>query len=71
MPDHVHMLNNIPRKLAVSGVVGYLKGKSAIHVMRHCLKQERNYARQHLWAGGFLVDTVGRDTEKIRHYIQN
>jgi putative transposase len=70
MPDHVHMLISIPPKLAVSSVVGYLKGKSAIHVARHCLKRERNYAGHHLWARGFFVDTVGRDTEKIRRYIQ-
>ncbi len=54
----------------MSSVVGYLKGKSAIHVARHCLKRERNYAGRHLWARGYLVDTVGRDTEKIRRYIQ-
>ena len=46
MPDHVHMLISIPPKLAVSSVVGYLKGKSAIHVARHCLKRDRNYAGQ-------------------------
>jgi putative transposase len=70
MPDHVDMLISIPPKLAVSSVVGYLKGKSAIHVARHVLKKERNYTGQSLWARGFLVDTVGRDTEKIRRYIQ-
>lgn len=68
MPDHVHMLMSIPPKLAVSSVVGYLKGKSAIHVARHFLKRERNYAGQPLWARGYFVDTVGRDTEKIRRY---
>jgi putative transposase len=47
-----------------------LKGKSAIHVARHFLKRERNYAGQHLWARGFYVDTVGRGTELIRKYIQ-
>jgi len=70
MADHVHMLVSIPPKLAVSSVVGYLKGKSAIHVARHFLKKERNYAGQNLWARGYFVDTVGRDTEKIRRYIQ-
>ena len=70
LPDHVHMLLSIPPKLAVSSVVGYIKGKSAIHVARHFLKRERNYAGQHLWARGFLVDTVGRDTGRIRRYIQ-
>ena len=71
MADHVHMLVSIPPKLAVSSVVGYLKGKSAIHVARHFLKRERNYAGQHLWARGYFVDTVGRDTEKVRRYIQD
>jgi hypothetical protein len=70
MADHVHMLVSIPPKLAVSSVVGYLKGNSAMHVARHFLKRERNYAGQHLWARGYFVDTVGRDTEKIRRYIQ-
>ena len=70
MPDHVHMLISIPPKLAVSSVVGYIKGKSAIHVARHFLKRERNYAGQRLWARGYFVDTVGRDTEAIRRYIQ-
>ncbi len=69
MPDHVHMLINVPPKLAVSSVVRYIKGKSAIHVARHFLKRERNYAGQRIWARGFFVDTVGRDTETIRKHI--
>ena len=38
MRDHVHMLISIPPKYAVSSVVGYLKGKSAIHIARHFMK---------------------------------
>ena len=34
MPDHVHMLLSIPPKYAVSQVVGFIKGKSAIHMAR-------------------------------------
>ena len=49
--------------------MGYIKGKSAIHVARHFLRRERNYAGQRIWARGFFVDTVGRDTETIRKYI--
>ena len=70
MPDHVHMLIQIPLKYAVSAVVGYLKGKSAIHVARHFMKRERNYVGQRLWARGYFVDSVGRDTEVIRRYIR-
>lgn len=71
MAGHVHMLISIPPKLAVSSMVEYIKGKSAIHVTRHFLKHERNFAGQNLWARGFSVDTVDRDTEVIRRYIQN
>jgi len=70
MPDHVHMLIHIPPKYAVSNVVGYIKGKSAIHVARHFLKREKNYTGHNLWARGFFVDTVGRDTEVIKKYIR-
>jgi putative transposase len=34
MPDHVHMLLSIPPKHSVSQVVGFIKGKSAIHLAR-------------------------------------
>lgn len=70
-PDHVHMLIWIPPKFAVSSVVGYVKGKSAIHVARHFLGKARNYTGQALWARGFFVSTVGIDEETIREYIQN
>jgi putative transposase len=32
MLDHVHMMISIPPKYAVSQVVGFIKGKSAIHL---------------------------------------
>jgi putative transposase len=34
MRDHVHMLLSIPPKNSVSNVIGYMKGKSAIHIAR-------------------------------------
>src|SRR5271170_7715694 len=43
MPDHVHMLLSVPPKYAVSQVVGYIKGKSAIHVARTYMGVRRNY----------------------------
>ena len=33
-PDHVHMCISIPPKFAVSQVVGFFKGESAIHTSR-------------------------------------
>ena len=70
MPDHVHMLLQIPPKYAVSQVVGFIKGKSAIHLARVYGERRRNFVGQHFWARGYFVSTVGRDTELIRRYIR-
>ena len=71
MADHVHMLIAIPPKYAVSQVVGYIKGKSAIHLARVYGERKRNFVGQHFWARGYFVSTVGRDESVIRQYIQN
>ncbi len=61
MPDHVHMLISIPPKYSVAQVIGYIKGKSAIHVARTFFDRKRNFVGQHFWARGYFVSTVGRD----------
>ncbi|HTQ80087.1 MAG TPA: IS200/IS605 family transposase [Thermoanaerobaculia bacterium] len=70
MPDHVHMLLAIPPKHAVSQVVGFIKGKSAIHLARVYGERKRNFVGQHFWARGYFVSTVGRDEAVIREYIK-
>ena len=69
-PDHVHMLISIPPKYSVSQVIGYIKGKSAIHIAREYGERKRNFVGQHFWARGYWVSTVGRDEGVIREYIQ-
>jgi len=71
MPDHVHVLISIPPKYAVSHVIGYIKGKSAIHIARTFGDRKRNFVGQHFWARGYFVSTVGRDEAVIREYIRN
>ena len=71
MADHVHMLISIPPKYAVSQVIGYIKGKSAIHLARVYGERRRNFVGQHFWARGYFVSTVGRDEATIRHYIHH
>jgi putative transposase len=71
MQDHVHMLISIPPKYPVSEVVGYIKGKSAIHLARVYGERKRNFVGQHFWARGYFVSTVGRDEELIREYIRH
>ena len=70
MRDHVHMLISIPPKYAVAHVIGFIKGKSAIHIARTFMDRKRNFVGQHLWARGYFVSTVGRDEEMIRQYIR-
>ncbi len=71
MADHVHMMISIPPKYAVSQVVGFIKGKSAIHIARVYGGRKRNFVGQHFWARGYFVTTVGRDEQVIRDYIRN
>ena len=71
MPDRVHMMIAIPPKYAVSNVVGYIKGKSAIHLAREYGERKKNFVGQHFWARGYFVSTVGRDEEVIRNYIRH
>ena len=71
MPDHVHMMIAIPPKYPVSQVVGFIKGKSAIHLARTYGERSRNFVGQHFWARGYFVSTVGRDEEVIREYIRH
>ena len=61
MKDHVHMMISIPPKYAVSSVVGYIKGKSAIHLARVYGERKRNFVGQSFWARGYFASTVGRD----------
>ncbi len=68
--DHVHMLISIPPKYAVSHVIGYLKGKSAIHIARTFGGRQKNFTGEHFWARGYYVSTVGIDEAALRRYIQ-
>ncbi len=70
MPDHVHIMIAIPPKYAVSQVVGFIKGKSAIHLARVYAERKRNFVGQHFWARGYFVSTVGRDEAVVREYIK-
>jgi putative transposase len=69
--DHVHMMISIPPKYSVAQVIGYIKGKSAIHIARTFMGKRRNFVGQHFWARGYYVSTVGRDETTIREYIQS
>lgn len=69
-PDHIHVLISIPPKYSIAQIIGYIKGKSAIHIARTYLGQRKNYTGMSFWARGYFVSTVGTDEEIIRAYIQ-
>ena len=71
MPDHIHMCISIPPKYAVSNVVGYLKGKSAISIARRFKGRQRNFTGEHFWARGYFVSTVGLDEDMVIEYIRS
>ena len=71
MSDHVHMCISIPPKYAVSNVMGYIKGKSAIQIARKWGGRKRNFTGENFWARSYFVSTVGLDEHMVRAYIRN
>ena len=65
------MLISIPPKHSVAQTVGFIKGKSAIHIARNYLGRRSNFTGRHFWARGYWVSTVGKDEQTVREYIQN
>ena len=59
LADHVHMMVSIPPKYSVAQVIGYIKGKSAIHIAREFAGRPRNFVGQHFWARGYYVSPQG------------
>ncbi len=70
-PDHVHMLVEIPPKYSVSQIMGYLKGKSSLIIFDRHANLKYKYGNRKFWCRGYYVDTVGRNEQKIKEYIQN
>ena len=70
-PDHIHMLVEIPPKMSVSGFMGFLKGKSSLMIYEKYGNMKFKYRNREFWCRGYYVDTVGKNTEAIRAYIDN
>lgn len=71
MSDHVPMLISIPPKYSVAQVIGYPKGRSAIHLARGHGGRKRGFVGQRFGARGYSVSTVGRDETVVREYVRN
>lgn len=70
-PDHVHMLIEIPPKICVASFVGFLKGKSSLLIYQKYANMKFKYRNREFWCRGYYIDTVGKNTEKIKEYIAN
>ena len=68
-PDHIHMLVEIPPKHAISSFMGYLKGKSSIMIYNKWGNMKYKYRNRQFWCRGYYVDTVGKNTQRIKDYI--
>lgn len=64
--DHVHMLLEIPQKYSVSEIMGYLKGKSSLMIFDRHANLKYKYGNRNFWCRGYYVDTVGKNTKKIK-----
>ena len=69
--DHIHMLLEIPPKLSVASFVGFLKGKSSLLIYQKYANMKYKYRNREFWCRGYYVDTVGKNTKKIKEYIAN
>ena len=65
-PDYIHILVEIPPKHAVSSFMGYLKGKSSIMIYNKWGNMKFKYRNRSFWCRGYYVDTVGKNTQKIK-----
>ncbi len=70
-PDHIHMLVEIPPKMSVAGLVGFLKGKSSLIIHQRHGNLKYKYGNRSFWCRGYYVDTAGKNTKRIAEYIQN
>jgi putative transposase len=71
MPDHIHLVLSVPPKYRIAMVMGYLKGKSAIHIHRQLQGVKQGFTGKHFWSRGYCVSTIGMDEETIRAYVRN
>ena len=70
MPDHVHLLLEIPPRMSVSSFMGYLKGKSSLMIFENHSNLKYKFGNRNFWATGYYVSTVGVNDATVRKYIQ-
>lgn len=70
MPDHVHLLVEIPSRISISNFMGYLKGKSSLMIFEHYANLKYKFGSKTFWATGYYVSTVDLNEVTIAKYIR-
>ena len=70
MPDHVHLLVEIPPRISISNFMGYLKGKSSLMIFEHHANLKYKFESKTFWVTGYYVSTVGLNEATIKKYIR-
>ena len=65
------MLVEIPPKISISSFMGFLKGKSSLMIYEKWGNMKFKYRNRQFWCRGYYVDTAGKNTKRIKEYIQN
>ena len=71
--DHVHLMLSYPPKIALSNLVGKLKGKSS-YILRkyHWDKLKDKLWGKHLWSSSYcVVSCGGAPLDTVKKYIEN
>ena len=69
--DHVHLVVSVPPKVSISQLLGILKGKTAIKLLKsYPGMRKKPYWGNHFWSRGYCVSTIGLEEEKIRRYVK-
>lgn len=70
--DHVHLVVSVPPKVSISNLMGILKGRIAIKIFKNYPElKKRPYWRNHFWARGYFVSTVGLEEDMIKKYVKH
>lgn len=72
MPDHVHVLLQLPAKTPISMAVMYFKGGSSRMIRKEFPELEEFLWGDSFWQDGFFAETAGKKTEEVlRNYIKS
>jgi len=71
MPEHVHMITDIPRTMSQAYMMQIIKGLSSYIIFRLCENLRKRYPKGHFWSEGYFCEGCGSDLERATRYIEN